>query len=429
MFIEKIRKSMPALLTVAMISAQMSIPVAAGERSVDAGVSSETLFETQSTNIQKKGITVSLNSPLQAKTGSEVKPDYEVYVSGNKVFSSKGGTVTTVSDADFSYNDFKIEYANNKKAGIAAMIVSPSSNRAKGIEIQTPATGLFTISSKKIKVSKLEVTGVQDLDYSQSGNSYYLSQQKGLAVYYTIPETQQKVKLTEGVDYELTSVKGAARETKNKKLRVVLTGKGCFKGTKKVTFTVCGKKKAFSSEKNITVSVNYNGGELNEFDTVDYTGSKIKPVVTLRTAKGEKLSEGSDYKITYKKNKNPGIAVITITPKKSLKREFAGKIKFYFQIAGKPMTYNNDNITDAYDDYTYTGKTITPKLKVYENGTKLTDKDYVVVLRNAVDKKKKNASNVSERPTAYVFGKGKYAGYKGMIYYSIVTSGENTEED
>lgn len=442
MFSMSFRKSLPALLSAAMLFAQLSVPVMAAETKGNEAVkesATESTINVQSTNLEKKGITISLNSPLQIKTGSEIKPDYEVYVSGNKVFSSKDGKITGVQSANFSYGDFKVEYANNKKAGVAAMIVSPSSNKAKKIAVQTPATALFTISSKKIKASKFQVLGVKGLDYSQSGNDYYLKQQKDIAVYYTIPETLEKIKLTEGVDYELTSIKGTARDGKNKSVRLVITGKGNFKGTKKVSFKVWGKKQAFSSEDNIKVSVSYDKLTLREFDKVDYTGSKIKPEVTVKTAKGEKLSEGSDYKVSYKKNKTPGLATIVITPKKGLKSTYGGTIKFYFQIAGKPMTYKpttgvnssnagtNTDIKDQYDDYTWTGSTITPKLKVYEGGDKLDAKDYVVVLRNAVDKKKKTASDLNDRPTAYVFGKGKYSGYKGMIYYSIVVSGENTE--
>ena len=220
----------------------------------------------------------------------------------------------------------------------------------------------------------------------------------------------------------------------------MITGKGSFKETKKVSFKVWGKKQSFTASNNFTVSVNYNNSILSDGDYVDYTGEKLKPEVTVTDSKGQKLSSGSDYKVTYKKNKMPGLATITITPKKSLKKSFGGTYKFHFQIIGKPMTWTdttgvtssasgtNTAIKDTYDDYTWTGNTIIPKLKVYEGGSKLSDKNYVIIVRNAVDKKKKTASDISERPVAYVFGKGKYAGYKGYIYYSIVTNGENTDE-
>ncbi|MBQ7203929.1 MAG: fibronectin type III domain-containing protein [Eubacterium sp.] len=43
-----------------------------------------------------------------------------------------------------------------------------------------------------------------------------------------------------------------------------------------------------------------------------YNGKKKKPVITVKTVKGKKLKKGTDYKVTYKNNKQIGKATATI---------------------------------------------------------------------------------------------------------------------
>ena len=79
---------------------------------------------------------------------------------------------------------------------------------------------------------------------------------------------------------------------------VVLTGKGNYTGTKSVTFKIGAK-----SISGVTVS---------SVGTQKWTGDPIKPTPTVKDGT-KTLKSGTDYKLTYKNNKEPGTATITVT--------------------------------------------------------------------------------------------------------------------
>ena len=84
---------------------------------------------------------------------------------------------------------------------------------------------------------------------------------------------------------------------------VKVTGKGSYGGSKSVTFT-------------ITPYPIYGGrvSAKTGSSTYDYTGHVRKPVAVV-TFNGTRLKAGTDYRVAYKNNTNPGTATITITGK------------------------------------------------------------------------------------------------------------------
>ena len=130
-----------------------------------------------------------------------------------------------------------------------------------------------------------------------------------------------------------------------------------------------------------------------------YTGKVIKPVPTVK-AYGKTLIAGTDYKVTYSKNKNAGKATVKI----SGLGDFTGVLVKHFTIKPVELT----KIKCSKTSVVYNGKKQTPSVKVYakvDGKTKLLtkDTDYTVTYKN-----NKNAG------TATVTAKGK-GNFKGTV--------------
>ena len=103
------------------------------------------------------------------------------------------------------------------------------------------------------------------------------------------------------------------------KAAVVVKGKGEFSGSRKESFQI--KPAALSS-----ASLSYTSAE--------YTGNALKPAATVKAelnGKTKKLKAGTDYTITYKKNRYVGKATATITGKGN----YTGKLVRNFRINPK----------------------------------------------------------------------------------------------
>ena len=93
-----------------------------------------------------------------------------------------------------------------------------------------------------------------------------------------------------------------------------------------------------------------------------YTGSSIKPKTTVTLGK-QKLTSGSDYKVTYSNNKKAGTATVKITGINN----YYGTISVTFQIVSKstdkPQNTAVRTFSDAHNVYTVnkTGSTVTLK--------------------------------------------------------------------
>ncbi|MBR3241115.1 MAG: S8 family serine peptidase [Parasporobacterium sp.] len=127
-----------------------------------------------------------------------------------------------------------------------------------------------------------------------------------------------------------------------------------------------------------------------------YNGKAQKPVV--KTIAGQKLQEGTDYKVTYTNNKNVGTATVTITGKGN----YTGTTKTSFTI--QPVSIGAATL--EYQSKAYTGKALKPaaavkakvdgKVKTLKAGT-----DYNITYTN-----NKNVGTA----TVTITGKGNYKG-------------------
>lgn len=469
---QELRKSIAAVLSATMIASMLITPAAAAEVSenaateevstsvssddaeessssnsseetTDESVSSDEVIsvastdsdtvDTQSTNSRVRGYTLSMNSYFYTYTGSYISPAVTLSYAGEKVASISSGASsgTTVSN-----NGWYFYFENNKKKGTAAVIAY------KGTDVVTQTFKIM--SSSSLKLSKTKVFGVEQ---RETGS---LSQDDARLYYYD-DDTEHYYPLTEGVDYtkSVTSLS-------SKKGRVTFTAAGVWSGSKKASFKMnTSSKKLFADPSNITVSMTYvynsNTYSLDNLEDVEYTGSAIKPEVTLTSSDGTTLTSGTDYKVSYKNNKKPGIATVTISLKGSAKSTYTGKIVKYFVInpiqltpkyeyyvvtSGTLLRHTNsggnsyildyDGDTDYY--YTYTGSQVIPQLRVNYDGSTWTRantaKRCVTYSINATSKRSKTKSSP---PTAYVFGKGTYGGYAGSVTFTIRTSGDDSD--
>ncbi|SMG15282.1 GLUG motif-containing protein [Fibrobacter sp. UWB13] len=126
---------------------------------------------------------------------------------------------------------------------------------------------------------------------------------------------------------------------------------------------------------------------------IKYDGKEKFPIVTSVTLFGETLEYETEYTVTYKDNINAGTASINVCGIKP----YGGCKVVEFEIAGvavKPTIAAIDNMT-------YTGRALTPEIKVYNGEALLDVSDYAVEYKNNV-----NAGTA----TVSVAMKGNYSG-------------------
>ena len=172
--------------------------------------------------------------------------------------------------------DYSIQYTDNVNAGTATVTVTGMHNFAT-----TPVSKTFVIAPAPITADMITV---------------------GSAVYTGEPQTPAvtvKFKgktLVAGTDYEVV---GYENNTNAGDATVTVTGKGNFAATEVAkTFTIQAKK---LTDDMVTLAS----------DTEPYTGSEIKPAVTVKDGETT-LVEGTDYTVTYTDNVEPGTAKVAV---------------------------------------------------------------------------------------------------------------------
>lgn len=132
-----------------------------------------------------------------------------------------------------------------------------------------------------------------------------------------------------------------------------------------------------------------------------YTGKNICPGVKA-TLNGKNLVQGKDYKITFKNNKNCGMATVTITGMGA----FYGNAQVFFNIVRRSV--KKALIGGVKKAYVKTGKAIKPKATVVVDG---------VTLKKKRDYKISYSKNVKRgKATLTVKGIGNYTGTKKVTY-------------
>lgn len=291
-------------------------------------------------------------------TGSAVKPSVTVKLNGSVL---KNGT------------DYSVSYSSNINAGKATVTV-------KGIgKYKGTKTANFNIVQKDISTCTASLSQTQ---YYRDGSS------KKPAV--TVKRASTVLK--NGTDYTVSYKNNVNAGTAS----AVITGKGNYKGTKTLTFS-------------IREPINVKAADCTTgiYSAYSYTGKAITPKPSLKY-KGKLLTEGVDYRITkYTDNTKVGTAYIHI----KFTGKYSGAIKQKFLITKKIPLHSGDCKVTKVQNCKYTGKPVTPKIVLKYKGTVLTEgKDYTVTYENNI--------NVGTA-IAHIAGKGNYEG--NMRYtFSIV---------
>ncbi|XME01432.1 lectin like domain-containing protein [Lachnospiraceae bacterium C1.1] len=353
--------------------------------------------------VSANGVNVTLPHYIYKHTGKNISPKVIIEANGY-LMNSDSGLFTRI-------------LVGCKDTGVGQMIVSSNTvfSSYQGVCFQI-------VSSKGAKMSRAKVYGVQN----QALNSDKNYDQSDILLRYKLSNGSY-VPLVEGVDY-VVSTEFTGQNQDKKKLKMTITGKGAFRKTKTVSFRVYDNIVPMS-DSSIDVTMTYEKKELENFEEVDYTGTKIKPKVTVKdTATGTELVEGTDYKVKYSKCKNPGLAKVTIKAYGSAKASYKGKVVKYFII--KPINIAGGKLTDKCSSgYRYTGSAITPSVNVAIKKKNAGNSTLSIYTTNDVSVRSKSYSTVKSRPTAYVFGSKRYTGYAGKLYYTILAATSTTSSN
>ena len=190
-----------------------------------------------------------------------------------------GGNVTDVAD------NFTVEYKNNTEIGTAKVIITakPESELFAGSKSVT-----FKITGEQIKNAKLGETGKGTIVAKvYDGNPYEPDESKGLILYYG----NELAPLVKGQDYTVsyTNNKNAGTAT------ALVTGKGKYTGTKKLTYKIIKYDAGTDSASIISVD---GGKDI----VVSYEKGGVTPKPTI-SMNGVTLTEKKDYTIKYANNK------------------------------------------------------------------------------------------------------------------------------
>ena len=196
--------------------------------------------------------------------------------------------------------DYTLRYSNNINAGKAYVNVTPKGNysgTSKSID--------FTIIQRNICYASW--------DYSPKSFSY-----DGTAKKPTLtPLTYNGMTLKSGTDYTVAYEDNVSAG----EAIIRITGKGNYFGGAVENFYITG------------VAIPTSGVSLTKY-TYDYTGSEIRPTVTVKVS-GKTLTLNKDYTVSYSNNISAGTGKAIVTGKGS----YTGTVKTDFTIKAKKYSF------------------------------------------------------------------------------------------
>ncbi len=343
--------------------------------------------------IVKDGVTVSLSKYIYSYNGKKQTPTVTVKWKGKTL--KKNTDYTVVYEA--------MNYDKNSSERINAddyLIDIVFKGNFKG-------EALAGYQIKPINVSKLKVT-VPKQFYNGQAHEPTLQDMTVKLGDVTL-DSQALSELTIDETSYTNNVKVSTDKRKAAVTLQVKNGADNFisGGTKKISFTIA-KRPISNKAHTFTVGGEAVSGSKSDLKLI-YTGSSFKQtngagVAVYDTETGKTLAEGTDYTLTYSKNKNVGTAKVVVTGKGG----YSGTKSITFKIVGKPIGNGaaNENyrvvVGKEKASYVYTGKAIKPSVSLYEGEKKLKkDTDYTV-------KYQKNTN--AGQAVVTITGKGKYAG-------------------
>lgn len=294
--------------------------------------SNYTFVGTRTVTFKIKGTAISKATVAYEKTcvydGTEHRP--EVTLTTNK------GTTTLRYKRDYD-----VEYLNNIKAGKATIVIKGMGGYTGTVK-KTFTITAYDVNNELVRVENCDVIGAS---YEKTGAKPMVT------VYYDNRE------LSEGIDYTITykdNKKVSARDA-SKAPKILIKGKGNFKGTLPVTFEIT-KKDISDVENPITVTAT---------DVVINTKGKYKAKVTVTDSAGKKLTDKKDYQIeAYEYNDGAGTALpesadLTVGTELKVRikgiNNYTGTAEVVYKVVQKDISKLSIKISSQ----VYTGKEIT----------------------------------------------------------------------
>ncbi|MBE5864790.1 MAG: hypothetical protein E7292_01085 [Lachnospiraceae bacterium] len=258
--------------------------------------------------------------------------------------------------------DYEVEYRNNVEIGTATVVIIGKGNYAGIKKVNFKINPISTINKVSFAFSPVTYTG-KAITVDSKENPLKIS-----ANYKGIP-------LTEGVDYVIDSY---SNNVAAGKASVVIRGINSYSGTVKKTFKIDAANVATLKLK----FINEKGEIITGTPVFGYCKGGTKPSVYLEY-EGKALKAGTDYTLSYKKNKAMGVATVTVKGKKNFKGSLAGS----FSITSQDISKLRISIPDV--PYQNAANIYVSKPVIYDlDGRKLAaGKDYSakVVYTYAVD--------------------------------------------
>ncbi|MBD5503301.1 MAG: hypothetical protein HDR09_06015 [Lachnospiraceae bacterium] len=317
----------------------------------------------------------------------------DITVAYNKKIQKKVPVVTYNGKKLANNKDFTVSYPNGgdgayKEVGVYDIFLTAKS----GGNFSGTRTVKCTITDNTL-LSKVSVKKIPAQVYT------------GEAIEPELTVTYKGAPLVKDTDYSVSYTDNTEIGT----AKAIVTGIGKYVGTKKVSFSITGTSLKGASVSGIENKI-YNGNDQEQRFNV--------------TLKGKALTEGTDYDVSYEKNKNVGKATVTIKGKGA----YTGTIKKTFTVGKFNVAANADGrfeVTLKQDVVPYAKGGVKPSVTVRfrtgdEKWVMLAEgQDYTLSYRNhtAVN----DGSNQNKQPAVTVKGKGSFSGtYSTALTYKIV---------
>ena len=286
-------------------------------------ISLETLYEQGYLKFYNYGVA------MYTKAGGKATPD--VYVDNPGYYNDYYLTPGV---------DYTVTCVNNSKVA--------NSSGAKAPYFFITGKGNYTGTTKK-NPKKFSITAA---DISSTGtiladDVLYKDKKGNFLPKLSVVDNATGKKLSKGKDYDsnilyeyaadgednwvtLTSADRVDASAGRIKMRVTVFGKGSYSGSLSDTYEVYPK------------SINTSSIVVSPIPSQEYTGKAIKPKVTVslkekdgKTYKYTELTEGVDYTVEYRKNREKGTAIVFIYGK----GQYGGVKKATFKITGMPIEW------------------------------------------------------------------------------------------
>lgn len=359
--------------------------ITAVNKNFTGSVTKEFTVYAKADTLYMKAVNIELEYTTHEYTGAALKPTVTV---------TKKDSTKIASDA------YKVTYDNNTDIGKAAKVTITG----------VPAKGLIGTVEKTFAITGTDISKVAEVDLTNWKTEVTYDVITGSAV-----QTNVTLKAKAGVDAEILAEDYTVSYQKNDKpgtATMLFTGKGKYTGIIKKTFKVT--KAALEKD------------DIFAGSTAVYLkkGSKVDVIVSLDEII---LTEGKDYKLTFKNNKAVTTENMADNKKPSVTitgmGAFSGSVTKYFTIVPSDIDSLNVSVADvAYQNKK--GKYISVPVVTEADGTKLVNnKDFTCtyLLEDGTSLTKNDVVDADEEVCVTITAKGpNYVGETSKRYLITV---------